>query len=83
MLDKAFAEDRILVTANVGDFRKLAAASELHAGIVAIQDGGLNRAEQLEVLRRVALALDGEADLVNRILTVALDSGLTIEELPP
>ncbi len=82
VLELAFAEDRVLVTANVGDFRKLAAAREVHSGIVLLLDGGLRRYEQLEVLRRVIVALEADADLVNRALTVALDGGFRIEELP-
>jgi predicted nuclease of predicted toxin-antitoxin system len=34
VLEYAFNEDRILVTANVRDFEKLAAAIEIHAGII-------------------------------------------------
>ena len=83
VLDLAFAEDRVLVTANVGDFRKLAAAREIHAGLVLLLDGGLRRDEQLEVLRRVIGELGTAGDLVNRALTVALDGGFVIEELPP
>jgi predicted nuclease of predicted toxin-antitoxin system len=83
VLALAFAEDRILVTANVADFRRLAAGRELHAGIVLLLDGRLRRDEQLELLRRVIAGLDGGADLINRVLTVALDGGFTIEELAP
>lgn len=83
VLELAFGEDRALVTANVGDFRKLAAARDLHAGIVLLLDGGLRRDEQLEVLRRVIVALEADVELVNRALTVALDGGFSIEELPP
>jgi hypothetical protein len=83
VLELAFGEDRVLVTANVGDFRKLAAARDLHAGIVLLLDGGLRRDEQLEVLRRMNVALETDGDLVNRLLTVALDGGFSIEELPP
>lgn len=82
VLERAFVEDRVLVTANVADFRKLAQSRELHAGIVFIVDGGLVRDEQLEVLRRVLEALEQERDLVNRVLTVRLDGGFVIEELP-
>ena len=57
VLDLAFGEDRILVTANGGDFRKLAAAREIHAGIVLLLDGGLRRDEQFEALRRVIATL--------------------------
>ncbi len=82
VLARAYDEDRVLVTANVGDFRKLAAARDLHAGIVLVEDGGLSRAEQLEVLRRVVEALDTEKELINRVLTVRLDGALVIEALP-
>jgi predicted nuclease of predicted toxin-antitoxin system len=82
VLDLAFGEDRVLVTANVDDFRKLAAARELHAGIVLLRDGGLRRDEQLQVLRRVIVALEAAGDLANRLLTVDLAGGLNIEELP-
>lgn len=83
VLDLAFGEDRVPVTASVGDFRKLAAAREIHAGLVLLLDGGLRRDEQLEVLRRVIGALETAGDLMNRALTMALDGGFTIEELPP
>lgn len=82
VLELAFTEDRILVTANVADFRKLAAARELHAGIVLLADGGLRRDEQVEVLRRVMAVLGGTDDLVNRALSVDLDGGFSIEQLP-
>ncbi len=82
VLDLAFDEDRVLVTANVGDFRKLAAAREVHCGIVLLANGGLRRDEQVEVLRRVLVALTNEPDLVNRALVVELDGGLRIEDLP-
>jgi predicted nuclease of predicted toxin-antitoxin system len=47
VLDKAFEEDRILVTANVDDFVRLARKRDLHAGIVLIENGSLYRDEQL------------------------------------
>lgn len=80
---KAHDEDRILVTANVGDFRRLASGVEVHAGLILIEDGFLARREQLEVLKRVLVALTGEPDMVNRALTVSIAGGLAIEELPP
>lgn len=83
VLELAFAEDRVLVTANVADFRKLASAREIHAGIVLLPHGGLRRDEQLEMLRRVIVGVQSVGDLVNRLLTVALDGGFGIEEVPP
>lgn len=78
----AFDEDRVLVTANVADFRKLAAAREVHAGIVLLLDGGLRRDEQLVVLRTVMATLEAGDDLVNRLLTVSLDGRFSVEERP-
>ena len=82
VLELAFGEDRVLVTANVGDFRKVASARELHAGIVLILDGRLRRDEQLAVLRRVVAALALQPDMANRALTVATDGGFSLEDLP-
>lgn len=83
VLALAFDEDRVLVTANVGDFRKLAAAREIHAGIVLVLDGGLRRDEQFEVLQRVVALLAAVDEMVNRLFTVGLDGGFSIEEVPP
>lgn len=46
LLDRAYQEDRVLVTSNVDDFDKLARAREIHAGIVMIERAGLLRDEQ-------------------------------------
>jgi predicted nuclease of predicted toxin-antitoxin system len=83
VLDKAFAEDRILVTKNVGDFEKLARARDIHAGIVLIEAGDLGRMEQLDILRKVVALLQGERDLVNRALCVSPDGELTFADIPP
>lgn len=86
VLDCAFDEDRILVTANVGDFRRLACARELHAGIVLVEDGELLRDEQLAAVRRAVAAIEGELaqkrDMVNRVAIVRADGTVTFEALP-
>ena len=41
VLERAFAEDRILVTKNVADFEKLARARDLHSGIVLTGGGSM------------------------------------------
>ena len=41
VLELAFGEDRVLVTANVSDFRKLAAARDIHAGIILLVHNAL------------------------------------------
>ena len=82
VLDKAFAEDRILVTANVDDFVRLARKRELHAGIVLIEDGSLYRDEQLAVVR-AAVAFIQDNDMANRVLWVDLDGTMEFEDIPP
>jgi predicted nuclease of predicted toxin-antitoxin system len=82
VLERAYSEDRILVTANVGDFTRLAGARELHAGIVLFEAGDLRREEQLEILRRVVRVLENERDLVNRVLSVTAEGDLVFERIP-
>jgi predicted nuclease of predicted toxin-antitoxin system len=82
VLEAAFEEDRVLVTSNVADFVKLARARELHAGIVLIEDGGLRRDEQLQVIQGAVLVLRAERDVVNRLLRIWLDGTTLFEELP-
>lgn len=86
VLAKAYAEDRILVTANVDDFAKLARARDLHPGIVLIEDGALMRAEQALVIRDALAAIQAEQaagrDMVNRLLHINLAGVKTFETVP-
>lgn len=82
VLERAFREDRILVTANVSDFLKLTSAREIHAGIVLLDDGGLVREEQLQVIHRALVWLALEPDTVNLALRVSIDGEFTVEEIP-
>jgi predicted nuclease of predicted toxin-antitoxin system len=82
VLERAFAEERVLVTKNIGHFEKLANAREIHAGIVFLEDAAMNRDEQLRVIRLVVNHLKNEPDLVNRILRVSTDGTMNFEELP-
>jgi len=75
VLQFALAEGRILVTANVRDFDRLARTFELHAGIVLLLDGALLRDEQLlvvkQALRVIADELGNGHVMVNRVLNVS------------
>ena len=82
VLDRAYAEDRILVTANVDDFVKLARKRELHAGMILVEDATLIRDEQLAVIR-AAVAFIEDNDMVNRVLWVNLDGSMEFEDIPP
>jgi predicted nuclease of predicted toxin-antitoxin system len=86
VLDYAFNEDRILVTANIRDFEKLAGAAEIHAGIVLIQEGDLLAAEQIELMATVVRVLQAEIargkDLVNRVVYISISGTARFENLP-
>jgi predicted nuclease of predicted toxin-antitoxin system len=82
VLERAYKEDRVLVTLNVGDFLQLARRRELHAGIVVIEQAGLLRDEQIELVRRIDAALSTQVDMINRVLRVSLDGAMMFEELP-
>jgi predicted nuclease of predicted toxin-antitoxin system len=71
VLERAFKEDRLLVTANVADFARLAASREVHAGIALVVDGDLLVSEQEVVIRGLLDLVQDEheagRDLVNRV----------------
>lgn len=86
ILQRAYDEDRILVTANVKDFQRLARARELHPGIVLVLDGMLSRDEQLVLMRKVVVELEQEfleaRHMVNRVLEVELNGEANFYDLP-
>jgi predicted nuclease of predicted toxin-antitoxin system len=86
VLEYAFQEDRILVTANIRDFEKLAAAAEIHAGIILMLDGDLRASEQVELMVKVVRVLQVEVaagkDLVNRVLYISTYGTARFENIP-
>ncbi len=83
VLECAYDEDRVLVTANVADFLKLARAREVHPGIILFEDGALSRADQLRLIRLAVAAIGGLGDLVNKVLWIASDGAARIDDVPP
>jgi predicted nuclease of predicted toxin-antitoxin system len=81
LLERAYLEDRVLVTINVGDFERLVRERELHAGVVLIERAGLLRDEQIELLRKIATVISEHGALVNEVLRVADDETVTFENL--
>jgi predicted nuclease of predicted toxin-antitoxin system len=81
VLDRAFAEDRILVTVNVDDFVRLARKRELHAGMILVEDATLKRDEQLAIIRAAVAFIEGH-DMVNRVLWVNTDGTMEFEDIP-
>ena len=83
VFQRAFEEDRIVVTSNVNDFVTLARQCELHAGLILIEQSvGLKR-PQLLVVVRAAVSFIGDQDMANRVLWLNLDGSMEFEEIPP
>lgn len=86
ILQRAYDEDRILVTANVKDFQRLARARELHPGIVLFLAGSLSRDEQLALMHKAIAALEQELqeerDMVNRVLEIDANGTCNFYDLP-
>jgi predicted nuclease of predicted toxin-antitoxin system len=83
---RAIAEDRIVVTEKADDFRKLAAAVDLHPGLIILPS-----IARLEAQRLMDLVIDhllrASADrpqdiLVNSVLTVTAARSIRVEPLP-
>lgn len=76
----------MLVTSNVDDFVRLARAVQVHPGLVLIEQGGLLRDEQMDVVRRALALIESELvggeDMVNRVLRIWANLTYVFEELP-
>jgi predicted nuclease of predicted toxin-antitoxin system len=85
ILEYAFQEDRILVTANIRDFEQLARSYEIHPGIVLIRDGSLLREEQIIIVKNAIQAIEEELkdgrDMINRVLYISIDGTKKFENL--
>lgn len=86
ILEYAFNEDRIVVTANVLDFEKFAKAFEVHAGIVFIVEGDLLRNEQISICTEAVKSIQQEQeagrDMINRVLYISINGTKQLETLP-
>ena len=80
----AMARDQIVVTVNVGDFMRLAAAIDVHPGVIALREAGLNAEEQwLRVQSALQLIKQRrDPDMVNRVLEVQSDVAVRWHEIP-
>ena len=86
MFARAVQEDRIVVTENADDFRKLAASVELHPGLIILPSVARAEAQRLMELA-VAYLLRAGGDrpydlLVNSVLTVSANGAVHIDPLP-
>jgi predicted nuclease of predicted toxin-antitoxin system len=81
---RAIRENRIIVTENAGDFRKLAARVELHPGLIILPSVARSEAQRLMDLV-VAYLLDAGGDrpqdlLVNAVLTISASGEIVIAQ---
>jgi predicted nuclease of predicted toxin-antitoxin system len=80
VLARCIAEDRVIVTENAVDFRKLAARQEIHPGLIILPSAG--RAESLRLLTDALVWLAGRGKdsdvIVNHVLEVSAAGGFIL-----
>jgi len=81
--DLALERDAIVATLNANDFLKLAARSELHAGLIVLRAQGLDRGQQWQWLEpAVQHLLESGENLVNQAIEVTSPGKFTVRPLP-
>jgi len=85
VLARCIAEDRVIVTENAVDFRKLAGRQEIHPGLIILPSTG--RAQSLRLLTDALIWLAAQGNdgdmMVNHVLEVTAAGGVTLLPLPP
>lgn len=84
VLARCLTEDRVIVTENAVDFRKLVAREELHPGLIILPSVNRDLSLRLLVDGIANLASRGEPSdvIVNHVLEVAEDGTFTLSPLP-
>ena len=84
VLARCMAEDRVIVTENAVDFRKLVAREELHPGLIVLPSVARDRSLRLLEAAIVYLSAFGDAPgaMVNHVLEVDNLSQFTFSALP-
>ena len=89
VLELCLREDRVLVTANVGDFRALCVRQDLHPGLIALPS--VSRERQRELLEAVIGYVEGAAAddtmspagfMINRVVEIDTNASCTAYGLP-
>jgi predicted nuclease of predicted toxin-antitoxin system len=84
VLERCVAEDLVIVTENAADFRKLAARSEIHPGMIILPCVSRNQSKEL-ILTAVKylekIGTPGDV-IVNHVLEVSEDGSIEMYELP-
>ena len=85
VVERCIAEDRIIVTENARDFRRLIGGSELHPGLIILP--ALDREGTWTALQAVLAFLedrDRSVDImVNHVLEIDESGRMTLNPLPP
>jgi predicted nuclease of predicted toxin-antitoxin system len=83
---RAIEEDRIIVTENADDFRKLAAAVDLHPGLIILPSVARAEAQRLmDLVVELLLRLNPDRPqdvVVNSALTITRSGSIRVEPLP-
>ncbi|MGI0481440.1 DUF5615 family PIN-like protein [Geminocystis sp. CENA526] len=86
ILEYAFNEQRILVTANIVDFEKFASLLEVHFGMIFFLEGDLLRQEQMELIQKAVTTIQGELkeekDMMNRVLYISRSGTKFFRNIP-
>ena len=81
----AYEHSQIVVTVNVGDFIRLANDVDLHPGVIALREAGLDRRAQWERLREAIAFIEQHCggDLINQLLEVRGAGDFILHTIPP
>lgn len=86
ILEYAFNEERILVTANIVNFEKFASLLEVHCGIIFFLEGDLLRQEQMELMQNVVTTIQTELkkgkNMINRVLYISYSGTKFFRNIP-
>ncbi|WP_018290065.1 DUF5615 family PIN-like protein [Verrucomicrobium sp. 3C] len=85
VLEKCIAEDRILVTQNARDFRRLVGNAELHPGLIILPSVDREGTWRLLESALGFLETKGKPEdaIVNHVLEVDTSGAITFSPLPP
>ena len=84
LLQRAVAENRVLITPNARDFRRLISTAPIHPGIVVIEV--LDRDAMLDLIFAAIAHAQAQPDpelyMINRVIELSRDQGLQTYLLP-
>lgn len=84
VLQRCLAEDRVIVTGNARDFRKLLGGVELHPGLIILPS--IHREREWELLRQVIDFLAARGDpsdvIVNHVAEIDSSGLITLSAIP-